>query len=430
MSDAAADRLECWLRGRSIPGVSDALGEGDYLMPSYGGWSLVNIPATAAAILGVPTEEMQPPAEACYWGHLGAPVRRLVLVLVDALGYFYLQRVLGDGHAGIWRDLAARGVLLPMTAVCPSTTITSLATLMTGASPAEHGLLGYELWLRQLGVLAEMLSLKPVYGAGEETLVQWGLDPTRLLPMPTLAERLAAEDVSTVGLLAAMHRHSPLTRALYRGMGRLVGYEDVTDLWRQLTTLLETLPKERELVLAYWGGLDAAIHLHGTGDGAWQKAWLAFTQAMEQGLSGLSPAACESTALIIAADHGFVDSPLAAAHDADEDPILRGSLLISPSGESRLGFLHTMGVEARAELRRALEDDFALVESSLALEAGLFGPGQPASETSVRLGDLLAISRADHYLDRLDRRRRLRGRHGGLSPEEMLIPWLAVRLDA
>ena len=430
MSERTADMLERSLRQGVIAGVSESLGDGSFLLPSYGGRSLANIPATAAALLGACTQGMQPPAEACYWEHLRGPVRRVVLVLVDALGYLYLRQALDDRRGWLWRDLASRGVLLPMTAICPSTTVTSLATLMTGASPAEHGLLGYELWLRELGVLAEMLSLRPVYGAGEETLVQWGLDPTRLLPVPTLAERLASEGVSTVGLVATVYRHSPLSQVLYRGMGRLMGYEGVSDLWRQLVSLLETPPSCPELIMAYWGDLDAAIHLHGTQGGAWQGAWAAFTKEMERGLAALPVAAREETVLVITADHGFVDSPVHAAHDVDQDADLRGALLIPPSGEARLAYLHTMGDEAEGRVRSTLAADFAMIDASTALQAGLFGPGQPAAETRARLGDVLAISRTDHYLDRLGRRHRLRGRHGGLSPEEMLIPWLAVRLDA
>jgi hypothetical protein len=430
MNLKAASALEASLRRGTIAGVSGALGAGSFLMPSYGGRSLANVPATAAGLLGVSAPGIQPPADVCYWGDLGAPVRRVVLMLVDALGYLYLRPMLDDSRAGIWRQLADACVFLPMTAICPSTTITSLATLMTGASPAEHGLLGYELWLRELGVLAEMLSLKPVYGAGQESLVSWGLDPARLLPVPTLAERLAAEGVASVGLVAGVHLDSPLSQALYRGAGRLVGYDDVGDLWQQLATLLETPPQRPELIMAYWGGLDTAIHLHGTRGGAWQAAWAAFTQAMARGLGTLSSRAREDTALIIMADHGFVDSPEDAAHDLDSDGGLRSACLVPPSGEARLAFLHTMGAQGLARLYERLEADFAMLDAPVALKAGLFGPGAPADETPARLGDLLAIARADHYLDRLDRRRRLRGRHGGLSPEEMLIPWLAVRLDA
>jgi len=267
MDDDRAEELEQRLRAGSIAGVSERLGDGPWVLPDYAGHSLANVPATAARLLGAEMDGLQSPAEACYWQHLGAPVRRVVIVLVDALGYVYLRRMMGDPRADIWRGLADRGVLFPMTAVCPSTTVTSLSTWVTGASPAEHGLLGYELWLREFGVLAEMLTMRPVYGVGTETLVEWGLDPTRLLPVPTLAERLAPQNIGTIGFVAAKHRTSPLSQALYRGAERLIGYEDVGDLWRRLRGLLETPPDRSELILAYWGGVDTAIHLHGTGEG-------------------------------------------------------------------------------------------------------------------------------------------------------------------
>ncbi|MGC9358983.1 MAG: alkaline phosphatase family protein [Anaerolineae bacterium] len=430
MSGDLARVLEQELRQRTMPGLSERLGDGPWLLPDYRGRSLANVPATVAVLLGAEVVGLQPPVERCYWEHLDGPVRRVVLVLVDALGYVYLRQMLDDPRAGIWRDLASRGVLLPMTAVCPSTTSTSLSTWVTGASPAEHGLLGYELWLREFGVLAEMLTMRPVYGAGDEMLIDWGLDPTRLLPVPTLSERLAPQHIATVGLVVDRYVTSPLSQALYRGVERLMGYEDVDDLWRQLRHLLETPPDRPELVLAYWGGIDTAIHLHGTGERAWQAAWASFTEAMEEGLSGLSASAREDTVMILMADHGFVDSPAEAAWDADAAGVLRDSLLIPFSGESRVAYLHAMGEKGLARLCNYLEPGFAVVGADVALRAGLFGPGHPSPEAASRLGDVVAIARERFYLDRLDRRERLRGRHGGLSPEEMLIPWLALRLDA
>ena len=430
MGNDLATALERELRWRTVPGLSEKLGDGSWLLPDYAGRSLANVPATAATLLGAQVAGLQPPVERCYWEHLDGPVRRVVLVLVDALGYLYLRQMLDDPRAAIWRDLANRGVLLPLTAVCPSTTATSLSTWVTGVSPAEHGLLGYELWLREFGVLAEMLTMRPVYGAGDETLIDWGLDPTRLLCGPTLAERLAPMNIATVGLVAAKYVTSPLSQALYRGVERLVGYEDVDDLWRQLRHLLGTPAHKPELVLAYWGGIDTAIHLHGTRDGAWQAAWAEFTTAMEAGLSRLSASAREDTVMILMADHGFVDSPAEAAWDVDAVGVLRDSLLIPFSGESRVAYLHAVGEEALARLRSHLALGFAVVDAHAALQAGLFGPGHPSPEAAPRLGDVVAIARERFYLDRLDRREKLRGRHGGLRPEEMLIPWLALRLDA
>lgn len=63
------------------------------------------------------------------------------------------------------------------------------------------------------------------------------------------------------------------------------------------------------------------------------------------------------------------------------------------------------------------------------VRGGLFGIGSPAPESLARLGHFIVVPRGLHYLDRQDRRLKLRGRHGGLSPDEMLVPWLAARLD-
>jgi hypothetical protein len=45
-----------------------------------------------------------------------------------------------------------------------------------------------------------------------------------------------------------------------------------------------------------------------------------------------------------------------------------------------------------------------------------------------RLGDVIALARGDSYLWWANKDNPLIGRHGGLSPEEMLVPLLAVRL--
>jgi hypothetical protein len=76
-----------------------------------------------------------------------------------------------------------------------------------------------------------------------------------------------------------------------------------------------------------------------------------------------------------------------------------------------------------------LGSDYVVVDSALARQTGLWGAATPMSEIQARLGHLLVLSRGQHYLDRQGKRNRLRGRHGGLSPEEMLVPWLALRLD-
>ena len=45
-----------------------------------------------------------------------------------------------------------------------------------------------------------------------------------------------------------------------------------------------------------------------------------------------------------------------------------------------------------------------------------------------RVGDLIAVARQDAYLWWHTKEDFLLGRHGGLNPQEMLVPFLGVRL--
>jgi hypothetical protein len=429
----AAREIEQELCSRHLP---ELLGDrSEFVLPDYDRRSLANIPATLARILGQEIPGLGPSLPPVYWEPLGGGVRRIVLVLLDALGYLQFRRLLREEPTSVWAGLADRGLLLPLTSVYPSTTATALASLMTGMQPIAHGLLGYELWLREYGVLAQMLSVQPAYGAGRETLLDWGLVPETFLPVPGLGTLLAQSGVESYGYLPAALTQSALTRMLYRGFGHLVGYEDVQDLWAKVSKGLAQDDAPLGFHWVYWGGIDAAIHKHGDADGpdGWVAQYQTVTDAFRrQFLPRLTPREREGTLLILCADHGFVDTPVEYAHDTDRDPVMRRELMAPRSGEARAAFLHCLRGDAdgaREAIQESLGDAYLVRATQDVVAAGLFGHAQPAPESLARLGHLHVFCRSRHYLDRQDRRLVLRGRHGGLAPEEMLIPWLAVRLD-
>ena len=411
---------------------------GEFVIPAYDGRSLVNIPATLALLLGQRVEGMAAPLEPVYWRGLRLGARRIVLVLLDALGHLQLHDVLQERPDCLWGRMAQRGRLLPMTSVCPSTTAAALATLATGRAPIAHGLLGYELWLREYGVLSEMLGAKPVYGTGKETLLDWGLVPETFLPLPSLGTRLGQAGIRTTAVIRDKFVRGVLTRMCYRGFDRILGHtNDATDLWDVALRALRNSPwgaDEPELLFVYWGGIDKVVHKKGAVDPAWRQALREVTDACEQRfLNLLEPREREGTLFLMIADHGFVDTPSELAHDVETDPVLRERLMIPHSGESRFAYLHLLDpdrCESVVAIRRALGPDYVVCQSEEAIRAGLFGDASEAmSEARARLGHLCVIARDRHYLDRQEKRLKMRGRHGGLTPEEMLVPWLAVRLD-
>jgi hypothetical protein len=284
----------------------------------------------------------------------------------------------------------------------------------------------------EYGALAEMLSVKPAFGTGQETLLDWGFAPERFIPAPGLGALLAREEVETTALVPTRFITGGLTRMCYRGFTRMIGYAHVGGMWALARHALERDRAARSLYFLYWGGIDSAIHQHGSAGGYWQAAFHTATRSCEeQFLSRLGPREREGTVFVLIADHGFVIPPNPGP--TIPTPTRFSSRVGHPySGEARMAYLHCLAGDSDAALgaiQGALGSDFIVRRTRDLAAAGLFGQSAPAPESLARMGHFVALARGERYLDRREVRKKLRGRHGGLTPEEMLIPWLAARLD-
>lgn len=106
-------------------------------------------------------------------------------------------------------------------------------------------------------------------------------------------------------------------------------------------------------------------------------------------------------------------------------------LHILPSGENRLAYFYIRPgyLEATKEyIQQTWKDEFICLDPSHAVELGLFGTGNQHPQLMDRIGDLIVIAKGNAYLWWSNKEDHLYGRHGGLSPEEMLVPYLAARL--
>ncbi|MFQ6058233.1 MAG: alkaline phosphatase family protein [Anaerolineae bacterium] len=429
----SANEIEDTLRHHRFPVLKEQLPSDEFVMPHYEGLSIANLPATIAALLGANLLNASPPLPADLWADMAPGVRRVVLVLLDAIGYLRFRRLLEADESLSFAHLVRRGRLIPLTSVFPSTTTTALATLWTGRTPAEHGLLGYALHLQEYGVVADMLSLKPMRGQGRETLVDWGLEPEKFLPVPGLAELLAPHGITCRLLIHQQYADSPLSQMFHRGVTEKRGFVSSSDMWVSIRHLLAQHRDERLLLTAYWGGVDGVAHMYGPTAETWPAEIRNVAFSLEREfLRPLPPADREGTLLLITADHGQVLAPPEKAVLLTKHPSLWRALALPPSGDSRATYLHARHGQAevvRAYLEEQLAGHFVVLDSKEALEAGLLGKGEMAPETPSRIGDLIALARGEASLHWGYKEPKLRGRHGGLTPEEMLVPLLMVRLD-
>ncbi|RLC89953.1 MAG: hypothetical protein DRI37_02710 [Chloroflexi bacterium] len=407
----------------------------EFVWPRYEGLSVGNVPATVAQVLGAATTGCLPPLRSDLLAGLTDGVRRVVLVLLDALGWEQLRRVLAQDDELIFHRLAEQGRLLPLTTIFPSTTNNVLSTLRTGAPPVRHGLLAYELYLREWQMAVECITFSPLAYRAPGQLEAWGFDAEHFLPVPTLSQQLSVQGILSYQVIAKRLVNGALSQMHYRGLRHVYTHHYASDLWFTLRTALQEHRGERFLLSAYWSAVDTLAHhygpLHETGPNEVRALSYLFKTVF---LDALTPADREGTLLLVLADHGQITTPPESAILLDDYPVLRDALYLPPLGESRTPFFYIRAGQEKVVwdyLREHFSTRFTFLSRDEAIRSGLLGPGEPYVEVPHRLGDIVGLAHGNSFIVRDEELvHKLRGRHGGLTHQEMLVPLLAVRLDA
>ena len=375
--------------------------------PDYAGPLLSDvIPAAALAVGG---EHILEP-EAVDRARRIAPAaaaRTAVVVLIDGLGSRLLRR--RAAHAPFLRSLLPDETLL--SAGFPSTTANSLSSLATGLLPGAHGVMGYTLLDPDTDEVFNQLT-------GSESV-----DGRVWVPDATLFDRLIAGGIDAVNLGEPKFDG----RGLNRGSMRGARFRGSRTLDERVDHALEELraPGSR-IVYLYWGALDKNGHMHGVD--SWE--WLEELERVDGSMRRLANALPSDAVLSLTADHGMIDVPHDTRLDLAAHPQER-DLLRAVGGEPRATHLYARpGAEADAlaAFRALVGDRGTVLTRAEAVAAGLFGPVR--ERNLPRIGDLIVIG-ADGF-GIVDTERdspaalSLLGHHGGVTPDELEIPLLAL----
>ncbi len=406
-----------------------------FVWPRYEGLSVGNIPATVGRALGVTLPGVLPPLRNDLLDGLLDGVQRVVLLVIDALGWETLQDVMARRPDLIFHRLATRGRLWPLTTTFLSTTNSVLSTIHTGRAPVEHGLLAYSLFLREWQMAVEAISFSTILRPFTGTLAEWGFEAEKFLPVPGIGQMLAVQGIPSYALTLDAFVKTPLSVMHNRGMQDVFGYATASDFWLTLRRILEQRP-ERSFVSAYWSAVDTLAHRLGPLDESGDAEIVSLALLMEEiFLNRLTPAARAGTLLLMTADHGQITTPPESAILLDQHPALLDALFLPPLGEGRVPFFYVRNGQYET-VRQYVDEHFAgqfiFFSQDEVLRSGLLGPGVPCAETRHRLGDIVGIATGNAHFARdaeSVKKKPMLGRHGSLTPQEMLVPLLAVRLD-
>jgi hypothetical protein len=401
--------------------------------PDYDGGGLVNVASTVLELCGARTPSDPPPLRGVDPALLEG-VRNVLLVLCDGLGSGQLQRLAKAGDTPFLArilDRAARGdaaQLIEATTIFPSTTAAAITTLQTATTPQEHGNIAYFLWLEEFAVVAQMLRWGPAAQRRGSFFDDRAIDPRTYAKVPSIHKAIRDHGGRSYIVEPELFRNEAMTR-MHAAEAAYVGYLLPSTMGVRVKQLLDgrALDDSPMYIYAYWAGVDTVAHWYGPRGPEHAAEAALLDRDLERALGDRDVG---DTLVIVTADHGHASVDPDRLVDLEADRELRALLRNPIAGEPRLVFLHTdRADDVKAYLEHAYPGTFVLIDRDEAIEAGLFGRGDPTLARK-RIGEVLALIGADRgaTVVRVDGQTVLhRGSHGGMTGDEMRIPVLLWR---
>lgn len=340
-----------------------------------------------------------------------SPHGRECLFLIDGLGELALT-----DYAEYAPTLSSLVSLGPVSTAFPSTTVTSLTTLMTGVLPGAHGMLGYTIRV-------------PRSGGRILNSLKWDerVDPFTWQPVPTYFERAKLHGIQVSHVAAKRYEGSGFTSAAFRG----ADYRGANILAEMAEQAASSLRKTPSFTYVYVNEVDVAGHSDGVGS----DKWLGALSYVDQVAATLIERLPTGTRMWITADHGMVNAAEKIILGR-ENSLLEGISLVAGEPRARHLYLddaHVSGQgpdEAANRYREFFKDRIDVYTRKEAIEGELFGR-EVSDASHDRMGDLIAVPHdAIVLIDplRVDLESAMVGHHGAMTEAERFVPLRAVEI--
>jgi hypothetical protein len=385
----------------------------DLVKPDYAGGSILNLSVSIGSFLGVKSQ---------YAGLRDdldrIQGRRILLMLIDGLGYVHLKQYCGECEEAKWL-----GEVHELTTVFPSVTSTVLTTLSMGVPPGVHSVLGTVMYVKEAGGLVNTLTMGPMPEGKRNGLKDAGYDPRVIFyGGSTIFEEAKANGYQSVVILPK-GLSGGLSDLIYRG-AEIKEYISVYDA----LVLASRAVEGNSLVYVYIPLLDSVQHEYGPGSMEYRVALVELLNSLGRLIRHLP----QSTTVVITADHGQVQVMQGDVVNLRIITRLMDSLSIAPYGEPRALQLKLGDRSLEGEVREVLS---AIGKPLLIYNASEINEllGGVTSNTASRMGDVWAIptdSTVLIYLYKLndDKVMKFKGHHAGLLADEMKIPLSIINL--
>jgi hypothetical protein len=414
--------------------------QGDVIYPCYESYCLAKLPTVVLALLGLPQPDH--PLLQLVYNALGdhRPPGKVIVLLIDGFGWHHWLRY-AERYEVINR-ITNRGTVAPITTVFPSTTAAALTTTHTGLTPQEHGLPEWWVYFDELDTIAASLPFTALGDHGRDRLLEVGVKPTLLFQGRTIYQTLAKAHVPSFTFIRNAYAHSAYSSMVHRGSAT-IPFINSSDLLVNLRQKISEVPGPVYFYV-YWDAADAIAHHYGPYTEHYEAELAGFTYLLQRELIDKTPTQIAADVLLmVTADHGHINVSPRHTLYLNRYPTLVQSLAVSPSGKRILPWGSPRDVFLRMQeeklptiaswLTERLAGKATVITIEEAFRRQLFGIGKQHRHFRRRVGNLLILPQRDcliWYEHLKGKKFTLRGMHGGLRVDEMLIPLAIANLAA
>ncbi len=360
----------------------------------------------------------------------------VVLIVIDGFGFNqFLKYYKKDKFLS---RLADEGDAFPLTSTFPSQTTNALTSMNTGLTPQEHGLFEFFIYLKNIGIV-NTLSFERAGGTTEE-----GFNPNILLSKEqTIHTKLKEEGINSFTHINAHNAFNACSKVLFKGSTIIPGLK-LSDTIVGLRKNIEKNQNKKSYFFVHIDSLDTIAHQYGPNSYETHVELSLITHLLNKELvQKIDAKTAKKTLLFVTADHGGLNvNPKQTTYlnfsnytvpnlqtEDNQKPIL-------PTGSLREVFLHIKEEkiqETKQLLEKKIGNKAQIVETREAAKNGFFGLGVTSEEFFERTGNLMILPFANEtvwFENSEGRRVDFLGQHGGLSEQEMLVPFAAANLGA
>ena len=405
----------------------------DLLKPAFGNGCITDIPGHILANFGIGTWQSSGKRR----GWISENPDHYIFLLLDGFGFSTIKYSLEKYNMKYLNIFTENSEFNLITSVFPSTTSTATVSYHTNMNPIDHRIMGYTSYIPEAGTVCNMISLTPL-GRKEHCLLDNGYEMPWIRDHGTIYNELQKNDVSSFLYLPYAIRNSGLTR-ITGNRANISPYHSISQMFTSLERNLSA-SKGKTFHFCYISTVDTISHKIGpyTKDTAIEIESI-FMLLEEQLLK--STDLPKNTFMSISADHGHTVLEEKQKIDLSTDRKLKSFLSTPVVGDARSPFIRTkegLMETTLNHLTKKYEKYFISVPSKELMAEGFFGTPSGVMEDMSFLSDIILIpqnstSIFDSSLKIVDPKNEsdtMIGMHGGLSCDEMLVPFLQRELNS